>query len=140
MASFLAPLSPRSRRLPGRLSFVVAATSRNRLIVKSNSVERTVDKVIQFGLEIWESAERESVDPTCAGLVTGKNRLVDDRKRTTQIRKPVAAVEPLGPAPTIKTSTVDELIVNAEMCDFRFLLLVQRLMDEGHCDGTLADG
>ena len=40
----------------------------------------------------------------------------------------------------MKTSTVDELIVNAEMCDFRFLLLVQRLMDEGHCDGTLADG
>ena len=36
--------------------------------------------------------------------------------------------------------TADELIVNAEMCDFRFLLLVQRLMDEGHCDGTLADG
>ena len=37
MASLLAPLSPRSRRIPGRLSFVVAAMSRNRLIVKSNS-------------------------------------------------------------------------------------------------------
>jgi len=61
--------------------------SRNRLIVKSNSVEKAVDKVIQFGLEVWESAERESVDPTCAGLVPGENRLVDDRNRMTQIRK-----------------------------------------------------
>ncbi len=91
MASLLAPLSPRSRRIPGRLSFVVAAMSRNRLIVKSNSVEKAVDKVIQFGLEVglevWESAERESVDPTCAGLVPGENRLVDDRNRMTQIRK-----------------------------------------------------
>jgi hypothetical protein len=35
-------------------------------------VERAVDKVIQFGLEVWESAERERVDPTCGGLVRGE--------------------------------------------------------------------
>jgi len=35
-------------------------------------VEKAVDKVIQFGLEVWESAERESVD---------RNRMTQIRER-----------------------------------------------------------
>src|SRR5260370_22256737 len=61
-------------QIPGRPSFVVAAMSRNRLVVKSNSVERTVDEVMQFRLEIWESSERQSVDPTRASLMAGKKQ------------------------------------------------------------------
>ena len=75
------------RQIPGRLSFVVRTLARNRLIVKANPVERTIDEIGQFRLQVGESREGESVDPTRACLVPGKNRFIDDRNRMAQIRK-----------------------------------------------------
>ncbi len=75
------------RQIPGRLSFVVAALTRDRLVVKANPVERTIDEVGEFRLEVWESREGESIDPTCAGLVSWKDRFIDDRNRVAKIGK-----------------------------------------------------
>src|SRR5437667_12526001 len=59
---------------PGRISFVVRVPARGRLVVKSDSVKRTVDEVVHFRLKVGKSRERESIDPACTRLVAGGNR------------------------------------------------------------------
>src|SRR5215475_6155826 len=69
------------RQIPRGVSLVVCPMTRDRLIVKTNPVEGTIHKVIEFRLEIRKPRERESVDPTGACLVSRKDRFVDDGDR-----------------------------------------------------------
>src|SRR5207249_4318240 len=69
------------RKIAGRLWFFVRPVTRNRLVIETNPVERTINQVIEFRLEIRKSRESESVDPTRAGLVSWEYGFVDNGDR-----------------------------------------------------------
>src|SRR5262249_40550680 len=73
------------RQISGRPSFVVRSGALNGVVVKANAVEGTIDKVIEFRLEIRKPRERESVDPAGARLVSRKDRFVDDGDRMPRL-------------------------------------------------------
>src|SRR5262249_9977449 len=58
------------RQISGRPSFVVRSVTLNGGVVKTNAVEGTIHKVIEFRLEIRKPRQPESVDPTGAWLVS----------------------------------------------------------------------
>src|SRR5947209_4121214 len=75
------------RQISGWLSFVVRSVTRNSLVVKTNPLERTINKVIEFPLEIRKSREGQSIDPTGPCLVSRKDGFVDDGDRMPLLRE-----------------------------------------------------
>src|SRR5262245_21576007 len=75
------------RQITGRCAIVTGALTRYRLVVEADSVERTVDQIVQFRLQVRKSRERERIDPAGTGFVAREGRFIDDRNRVAKIRE-----------------------------------------------------